>query len=135
MMLRQYLSAFCLVLAGLAMAIPCQAAGEELHSNSIPFKREPAASGGDFSRMAGGMTLVLLILAGGVYVVRRRLGFAVNSTRAKQLRIVESHRLTPKSSLHVVEFAGSQYMLAQSEQGVQCLVTVPLTAPNSSEPQ
>jgi flagellar biogenesis protein FliO len=109
------------VVAGLILASAVAAAPLDTPATTIPFKRERAAVEFDSSRLAAGAAFAMLALGAGLYVLRRRLSLPAGLARDKMLRMVEMRRLTPRSSLHVVEFSGFYYLLAHSEQGVQWL--------------
>jgi hypothetical protein len=51
---------------GLALAAPV--------SQAIPFKQEAVSSAGELLRVAGGLTLCVLLLAGVLHLLRRRAG-------------------------------------------------------------
>ncbi len=91
-------------------------------TKAIPFKTVPANAAGDPLQLIAGFAICVLVLVVIIYVLRRRLA----STRLltgekKQIRIAESQRLGARSTLHVVEFAGKRYLLAQTEQNVSCI--------------
>jgi flagellar biogenesis protein FliO len=116
------------VLAALT-ALCCQAASADPAAAArIPFKREALADGA----ATPGATLLTLLLAalaiGVLYWLRKRVALQVPGRGERLLRVLESQRLGPRSTLSVVEFAGQRYLLAQSEQGVQCVASVPVAA-------
>lgn len=111
--------------AGVFLAGGCHAEAASPSAPAIPYKRDNSASEGELSRLAIGLTVFVLAVAGAVYVVRQRLGKQGEAGAPKRLRLLESQRLNPRTSLHVVEFAGSHYLLAQSEQGIHCLASSP----------
>lgn len=100
----------------------------------IPFKRESVAEEIDVSRIAMGTGVAILALAVSLYLLRRRLGtHAEGTSAAKQLRVLETRRLTPRSTLFVIEFAGSRYLVAESGQNIKCLGTAPLQTDSNAE--
>ena len=100
----------------------------------IPFKKDRTPVDNDLPRVAMSLTVCLLLLAGGVYVLRRRLGLRFEPGRTgHRARVLESHRLNPQSSLHVVEFAGKQHLLGQTEHNIVCLASVPADSKPSAE--
>ncbi|HEX7635964.1 MAG TPA: flagellar biosynthetic protein FliO, partial [Noviherbaspirillum sp.] len=103
----------------------CHAEAASPSAPAIPYKRDNGASDGEWSRVAIGLTVFALAAAGAVYIVRRRLGQQGKAGAPKRLRLLESQRLNPRASLHVVEFAGSYYLLAHSEQGINCVASSP----------
>ncbi|MDM5179182.1 hypothetical protein F2P44_16030 [Massilia sp. CCM 8695] len=98
----------------------------------IPFKQDKQGGASDPSRLGAAVLIVLLGLGASVYALRYKLRLSGIPAPAKLLRVLDSRRLTPRASLHVVEFAGSQYLLAHSEQGVVCIAAV--AGPTPSEP-
>jgi hypothetical protein len=98
--------------------------------SSIPLQRGDDAwvSG----RAATAITLLCVVLAAAWIVVRKargggakvRLRMPGRRERA-WLRVVASQRLSSHSALHVVEYEGRRLLLADSAQGVQCLVDEP----------
>ncbi|HEX8611926.1 MAG TPA: flagellar biosynthetic protein FliO [Telluria sp.] len=99
---------------------------------AIPFKQEKQGGSADPSRLGAAVLIVLLGLGAGLYALRYKLRLSNSPAPLKLLRVLDSRRLTPRASLHVVEFAGSQYLLAHSEQGVVCIAAV--AGPIPSEP-
>jgi flagellar biogenesis protein FliO len=89
----------------------------------IPFKHEGSSPAGSLSGAAG-VLLVSVAAIVAVLVIRRRLRLDGPSGGAPRLlRVLETQRLGPRTLLSVVEFGGRQHLIAQSEQGVQCLAT------------
>ena len=95
--------------------------------SKIPYKQERGAISSEFPRGAFALLVCLVLLAGAVYLIRRRLGLPTVIAHGRRLRIVESHRLSPRLSLHVVEFAGKAHLLANSENSIKCLDSVQIT--------
>jgi len=89
---------------------------------AIPFKRDAAGAAGALGGGALGVLILSLVAIVVVLVVRKRLrlGGPVDAG-AGLLRVLETRRLGPRALLSVVEFDGARYLIAQSEQGVQCL--------------
>ncbi|HSY29560.1 MAG TPA: flagellar biosynthetic protein FliO [Burkholderiaceae bacterium] len=100
-------------------------------ASQIPYKRDHISTDSDLPRVALGLTVCLLLLSGAVYFLRRRLGINLEVRCNKKLRVVESHRLNPRSSLYVVAFAGKYHLLGQSEHSINCLVSTPIESPPS----
>lgn len=112
-------------LPGLLLALVCGAASAAPSGSAapIPFKQERAAASVDGPRLAAGLCIALLAAGAGLYVLRQRL--RAGPEAARLLQVLESRRLTPRASLHVIAFGGAQYLLAHSEQGVVCLASTP----------
>jgi flagellar biogenesis protein FliO len=104
----------------------CLAAEAPTAYSSIPFKRESSAAESDSSRLGLGLGFCALLAVGAIWLVRRRNGSHGRGIAGrKQARVVETSRLSPKSMLHVVEFAGNRYLLTESENGVHCVASTP----------
>lgn len=99
-------------------------------ASSIPFKQDAPVGAAALPGGALGVLLLSALAIVAVYVVRKRLNLQpARSGSAKLLRVLETQRLGPRTLLSVVEFAGSQYLIAQSEQGVSCLAAAPPATP------
>ena len=127
------------VISSVFASASSHAAGVTSGSSPIPFKHEAISSESDFGRVITGLLIGVLGLGGYVYFMRRRLGPSNTSTsKPKQLQIIDTQRLNPRTMLYVVEFAGAQYLLAHSEHGVSCLANAPIApaapAPIASAP-
>jgi flagellar biogenesis protein FliO len=129
MKIGKWLLAAYLALLGFTGTTSHYAIAADVPTSQIPYKQDKTSAESDFSRVALGLTGCLLLLAGAVYVIRRRLGLTLPTGQVKKLRIVETHRLNPRSSLYVIEFAGKYHVLAQGEQGVHCVVSTPIESP------
>ena len=73
-----------------------------------------------------GVLVLSLVAIAAVLAVRKRLG--LNQPRAGAARLVkvlESQRMGPRTLLSVVEFSGTQYLLAQGEHGITCVASKP----------
>lgn len=92
---------------------------------AIPFKHD-GGSGATIASSGVGVLIVSLLVIAAVLVIRKRLriGAPVGGDKA-MLQVLETQRLGPRALLSVIEFKGTHYLLAQSEQGVQCVASVP----------
>lgn len=105
-----------------------------LHSGAamaaaIPFKQEGA---GAEAAMPGGALGLLLVCALAIVVLlllRKRLQLPGAPGAARLLKVLETRRLGARAQLAVIEFEGRRYLIAHSEQGVQCLVAPPAGQP------
>jgi flagellar biogenesis protein FliO len=96
-------------------------------SKAIPFKPASSSATGDPYQLIIGFVVCMLVLAVVIYVLRRRLASSLTIGGVKkQLRVTETQRLGARSTLHVVEFAGTRYLLAQTEQHVSCIASAPV---------
>ena len=118
----------CLQAGVLGLLCTC-ATGMVWAQSAIPFKRDSATSGSDLSRLGWGMLVSIALLGLVLFGLRRYLRQNLpNQGTVSGLQICESKRLGPRSLLHVVHFAGQQYLIGQSEQGLVCLANAPLQA-------
>ncbi|PHV05340.1 hypothetical protein CSQ96_20805 [Janthinobacterium sp. BJB412] len=120
---------------GLGLAALCGVAGAA--AAPIPFKVD-APAGAALPGGAVGVLLLSLLAIAAVYLVRKRLNlrpFGAEAGAPRLLRVVETQRLGPRALLSVVDFAGGRYLIAQSEQGVSCLVALPAAAAPVAEPE
>ncbi len=89
----------------------------------IPFKQDGSAIKGSLEGGAIGVLLVSLVAIGLVWWARKKLNLQGSSVnQGKFLRILESQRIGPRAVLSVIEFEGGRYLIAQSEQGITCLL-------------
>jgi flagellar biogenesis protein FliO len=98
---------------------------------AIPFRRDDDGAGPALASGGIGVLAISLAAIAVVLYLRRRFNLNVGVGRAaagreRLVRVVESTRLGPRTLLSVVDFEGSRYLLAQSEQGVSCLAEKPL---------
>jgi len=95
--------------------------------STIPFKQDAAGGKEDLTRVAAGLIICVLVLGAVVFVLRRRFMPQTQADGKKHLlRVLETQRLNPRSTLHVVEFAGSYYLVSQDQQGVRRLASSPV---------
>lgn len=103
----------------------------------LPFKRgaEDGWPGG-IGTLAFLSLLLVVVLA---WAGWRRQNRGSSSSSLRQLlvrqnpdlKVVQSVRLTPRASLHVIEWKGQQQLLACSEHGVQAISSPPPEVPHS----
>ena len=122
MNLNRQVAVLCLALFCLMPSCENVAIAAEVAAPAIPYKRDRGSDDIDLSRVALSLLICVLLAGGVVYVLRRRFNVRVgDSSKARLLRLVETQRLNPKAALYVVEFAGSSYLLAYSEHGINCV--------------
>ncbi|MRW94181.1 hypothetical protein GJ699_29830 [Duganella sp. FT80W] len=114
-----------LTLGALAMAMASSHA--EPAAAAIPYKQDAAVTAAALPGGALGVLLVSALAIVVVLVLRKRLNLQPRRDGARHLRVLETQRLGPRTLLAVVEFAGGQYLIAQSEHGVSCLAAAPGT--------
>jgi flagellar biogenesis protein FliO len=127
------------LLYGAAAAVLCGLARAQSPAaqpaSPIPFKQEAAGAAAALPGAALGVLLLSLLAIAAVYWIRKRLNLQPGGKRGPQLlRVLETQRLGPRTLLSVVEFAGGQYLVAQSEQGVSCLASAPAAPAAPQEP-
>jgi hypothetical protein len=108
--------------------------GEVRLPASLPLRRdEPAPGPGLGPLRSAGLAVALAALFGGAILLRGRgatsgrpaarlrwpawLGLQAGAT-TRPMRVVQSQRLTPRASLHVVEWDGREWLVGCSEQGI-----------------
>lgn len=93
---------------------------------TIPYRSVSGNSGGDIAA-AFGWTVVLLLVATGIALLARRLGWlqrwgAVTATAAgERLRVEQALRVSPRTMLFRIGDGRRQYLLAESRDGLQLL--------------
>lgn len=90
-------------------------------STRIPFKQD---SDGVGSEAPVAVLAVLLALLAGWLWLRKRQG-SRQPGGGRRARVLESHRLGPRSTLAVVEFAGQWHLLTQTEHSITCVAQAP----------
>jgi flagellar biogenesis protein FliO len=107
----------CVLLASASLAA---------RADAIPYKQDSAVAAAALPGGALGVLLLSAAAIGAVYVLRKRLNLQPpGKGGARHVRVLETQRLGPRTLLSVVEFGGSQYLIAQSEHGVTCLASAP----------
>ncbi len=96
---------------------------------AIPFKQEKQAT--DVLAYQSFAALVLVGLAAyGIVFGLKRFGAMTGGPAGKvrRVRIIEAIRLGRRSTLHVIEYQGQELLLAESEHGLQLLISAPAPA-------
>ncbi|MBI3900270.1 MAG: flagellar biosynthetic protein FliO [Gammaproteobacteria bacterium] len=115
----------------LLLAVPCLAAATSetppppTAVEKIPFKRTQESTGGIAFRLAGGLVITVLIGIGAIYAMKRYLPSVYGQTHApggtSRIQVVETRRLTPKTTLYLVEVDGARLLLAQTGDSIATL--------------
>jgi flagellar biogenesis protein FliO len=90
--------------------------GDRIDGKRIPFKQPEQSTSGLILRVLGSLAVVAFVGVGVVYLVRRYLPSSYHSTLggSAHIRVVEARRLTPKTTLFVIEFDNTKLLLGQS---------------------
>ena len=122
------------LLAALAVASGrCVLAAE---TAAIPFKQDGSGAAAAVPGGALGVLLLSALAIVVVLVVRKRLNLVPGGAAGapRLLRVLETQRLGPRAVLSVVEFEGRRHVIAQTEQGVHCLLSAPDAPPQEVQP-
>ncbi len=92
--------------------------------SKLPFKQQADNDANVMARVVGGLVLVILLGYGAVYAVRRYLPsvYAHTTTGQRKINVIETRRLTPKTTLFLVEVDGVRLLLAQSGDRLESLL-------------
>ena len=109
---------------------PAMAAGAA-PAERIPFKQDEDDFAGTMWRAIFGTAAIALVAVGVVYYVRRKglVAPMPQSNGSKPVRVLQSVRTGPRTSLIVVQFGGQRLLLGQGEQGMSVLASEPMEAP------
>jgi flagellar biogenesis protein FliO len=119
-------AAFCLIASAHGADKPMA----ERAPPPIPFKQSEQSAGGLALRVFGGLIVVALMGVGAVYVLKRYLPTVYRSavTDTARIKLVEVRRLTPKTTLFLVELDGVSLLLGDSGDGLTVLHQAPKRA-------
>ena len=106
-----------------AVAHSASAAAPESAAQRIPFKQSDDATGGLLLRVAGSLVVVVLTGVGAVYLLKRYLPAFYHPTFAgsSRINVIEIRRLTPKTTLFLIELEGVHLLLGQNGDRVTTL--------------
>ena len=79
---------------------------------------DPVASG---MRMLGGLLVVLLIILGLYYILRKRLGIMQNQGKGA-ISIIEIKHVQPRKTLMLVEVRGREYLIGSGGDSINTIV-------------
>jgi flagellar biosynthetic protein FliO len=116
---RQKLFAALLVLSLLATG-GLLALGGSSGSSSDPMSSTPLYFFGVFVKLIG---VLLLIVASGM-LFRRFSNFSPAGSRIRHLQLIETVRLSPKQSLHLVSVGGRQILIGATDQSIALITPV-----------
>jgi flagellar biogenesis protein FliO len=125
-MLRIFVLACALVVAPLAVAATTPRTDASAEPR-IPYKQSDESAAGLVLRVAGGLTLVLLLGVGAAFVLKRYMPTLQRplSSGPARINVLEIRRLTPKISLFLVELDGVTLLLGQNGEQVSTLYQDP----------
>lgn len=103
-------------------APPPATAAWKTGATALPFKQDTAPAAQAPAALLG---VALLAVAAWLWLRRAGKPHGV-AARGQLARVVESHRLGPRSTIAVVEFAGQRHLVAQTEHAVTCIAQVPI---------
>lgn len=90
---------------------------------AIPFK--PASAAGGQGNAVALLLASVLAIALAIWARKRWLPAVARLQGERPLRVLQTQRLGPGAMVSVVEFAGMHYLVAQSQQGVNCIASAP----------
>lgn len=98
--------------------------------SAIPFKRDGAGVDAPLASGGAAVLVISLIAIVAVLVVRKKLNLGPALAGKKGLlTVLETQRMGPRALVSVVEFGGTQYLIAQGEQGITCIDRKPVVEP------
>jgi hypothetical protein len=102
--------------------------------SAIPYKQEKDGAGAQAYQSVAALVLVGLAAYGAVLFLKKSGMKGVGPLRSvRRVRLLESTRLSRRSTLHVVEYHGEELLLAESEHGLR-LVNSRAATPAMGEP-
>jgi flagellar biosynthetic protein FliO len=116
---RQKLTASLLVFSLLATGA-LFALGETSGSSSAPLGSTPLYFLGVFVKLVG----VLLLIVASAVIFRRWSSFTPAGSRVRHLHLLETVRLSPKQSLHLVSIGDQQILIGATDQTIALITPV-----------
>lgn len=128
------LALLCLLLAAPAVSW-AEPAPAPPHTG-IPFKSEPKSTGRQFGETLLALIVVGGLAVGGLYVMRRYLPtMALKAGAGKRLQLLETMRLTPKTTVFLIKFDNTTLLLGQHGDSLSVLASNPADSRADSETQ
>ncbi len=126
-------SAWCaILLAASAVVMPVHA--DPVAAPAIPFKHTAQLPESDPVRVLAALAACIGVLGVALFVLRRRIGTRSFAPAGKHVTVLDKQRLTPASTLYVVEFGQRKHLLASSEHGWTCIASTPSDADTLETP-
>jgi flagellar biosynthetic protein FliO len=116
---RQKLGAALLIFSLLATGA-LFALGGSSGSTSGPLGSTPLYFLGVFVKLVG----VLLLIVASAVIVRRWSNFSSTGSRVRHLHLIETIRLSPKQSLHLVSVGDRQLLIGATDQAIALITPV-----------
>jgi flagellar biosynthetic protein FliO len=89
---------------------------------------DPLANGNLLVSVVANLGLIVLLIYGSLYLLRRWQGGAL-ARGAKRIAVLETTRLSPKQALHLVRVGEQTWLIGASDAGLTLLSEVELRAP------
>jgi flagellar biosynthetic protein FliO len=96
------------------------ALGETSGTSSNPLGSTPLYFVGVFVKLVG----VLLLIVASAVIFRRWSSFSPAGTRVRHLHLLETVRLSPKQSLHLVSIGDQQILIGATDQSIALITPV-----------
>lgn len=120
--------ALALALAGPVLAQPAVQPANDKPAAEIPFRRD-GLPGFDAGRWAFGVGLALAVAGGVLWWLRRRLPGAAAGPRTRRIQVLETLRVSPRSTLLLVECDGRTLLIGE-QAGTLVLLSAAGGAPD-----
>jgi len=120
------LALLCLLFAAPIVSWADSPATPQAH---IPFKNESKSVGNQFGESIMALIIVGGIAVAGLYAMRRYLPnmAALKGGTGKRLQLLETMRLTPKTTVFVIQFDNKTLLLGQHGDSLSVLASNPVT--------
>ena len=101
----------------------------------IPFKRSDESTTGLAFRVVGGLIVTVLIGFGVLHAVKRFYPTIYRPTISGEsgIHVLEVRRLTPKTTLFLVELSGARLLIGETGDGVRTLYQFPAEGVSSTD--
>lgn len=130
-MSRIFVFFYCLFVANIAF---CAALSDNVHESpayskidtkkqEIPYKHDEQVTSSLVMRVALSFILVISMAAGAIYLLKRYVPDwrVIGADKARRIAVIEVKRLSPKTSLFLVDVDGKTLLLAQSNDQLSTL--------------